>query len=326
MPWVDKQHMRATVQPASKSRSLKKASHKLVLVPQGGGSHVVVTLTAAPLLTELCPITCEEIGNPDTIVPYAPSDITPLHMQPHLSCATLVCGHRFHASALLVHFMRNRLLCPLCRAGTNAMPTKTCLPLRQEKWFRQTYEAIIKDIEVEEHAAIESDQALAREIVLEQTQSILQSFHANELNINLTATFLFYRSENSLPILGLELPLQLIVTPLQAGSPTFRLYNDQLRNISRAMNDIPNINSLSVDVYARHLAIPSAEPSPVANMQRTDVIAGESAETGLVLPAGNAMEFEAVVDAHGCFTLRSFVYKPSLAAIVYMYCNAVREP
>ena len=65
-------------------------------------------------------------------------------------------------------------------------------------------------------------------------------------------------------------------------------------------------------------ASPHVEAQQIASLQRTVV---RSSEAGLVTPLGNEISFETVVDENSDFTLRSFVYKPSLAAIVYMYCN-----
>lgn len=54
---------------------------------------------------------------------------------PHLSCAEItLCGHRFDVRALLIHFMRNGMRCPLCRAGVNSplscrtsFPSEVCM-------------------------------------------------------------------------------------------------------------------------------------------------------------------------------------------------------
>jgi hypothetical protein len=169
--------------------------------------------------TETCPITCDEIGCPDTVVPYAPAGLKPLKAYPDLSCAQLACGHRFHAPALLVHFMRNSLTCPLCRAGANTLPTKSSLPIRLEPWFRQTYDAISLDIEAEEQLAVESDQATAREYVLEQTRSLLRTLPAHDVvqllhmdEVDVSATVFFYRlsSESPVRLLGMTMPLHLV--------------------------------------------------------------------------------------------------------------------
>ena len=204
----------------------RKKTHRLALKPQGGGPLVVVTLTGRPCTPELCAITCEDIGSPDAVVPFAPSNMTPLKAHPHLSCAALSCGHRFHASALLVHFMRNSLTCPLCRSGASTLPTKASLPIRKEPWFRETHAAITRDIAEAERLAIESDQAMAREYVMEQTQTLLRVMPPHELahilrmdDVTVTATFFFYRiatgfsqdSDQPIPLLGMTMPLNLVL-------------------------------------------------------------------------------------------------------------------
>ena len=94
------------------------------LFPEGsGGRKIKVLIKRTPSPEELCSITSEPIGSADVEVPYAPSDkhciFSHLH---HLTCAEMPCGHRFHATALLVHLMRNGLRCPLCRSGSDKLP------------------------------------------------------------------------------------------------------------------------------------------------------------------------------------------------------------
>ena len=196
----------------------RKTTHTFRFLPQGGGASVHVTLLPVSG-AETCPITCDEIGSPDTVVPYAPSDLTPLKAHPELACAVMSCGHRYHAPALLVHFMRNGLTCPMCRAGTAALPTKTSLPIRQEEWFRKTYDAIAHEHEEDARIAMENDQAVARAYVMDQTRMLVRSGDFVRLlrndEVTVTATIYFYRTSSNSPhpLLGMALPMHVVMTP-----------------------------------------------------------------------------------------------------------------
>lgn len=207
---------------ARKTRSpTRRLVHRLYLAPRGGGNTIIVTLTPPSKSAEICPITCEEIGSPDSVVPYAPSKLTPFKAYPTLSRASLTCGHKFHAPAILVHFMRNGLTCPMCRAGASGLPTKASLPIRQEEWFRQTYEAISRENEADERAAVEDDHAMAHAMILEQTNMLLQTLSSDDFvrqlrldDIMVTATVYFFRDDHpTLPPLGMPMDMHLMVMP-----------------------------------------------------------------------------------------------------------------
>ena len=88
-------------------KSVKDKSFTLHLKPtQGEGSVVVVKLTEPPPKCGeeevICSITYEPIGSADAFVPFAPSGVPPLSKFPTYTCATLACGHQFHAAAILV--------------------------------------------------------------------------------------------------------------------------------------------------------------------------------------------------------------------------------
>ena len=130
----------------------RRAGCRLVkLYPEGRRVGTMkVRLIKPPVPPEICAITTEPIGSVDAEVPFAPAG-PPLSACPQLTCAELPCGHRFHASAILVHLLRNSLRCPLCRAGCDACARKTRLP-RGEPWFTHT------------STAVEADRAREREV------------------------------------------------------------------------------------------------------------------------------------------------------------------
>ena len=115
------------------------ACRVLHLYPEGRRRGTMkVRLVRPPTPSEDCVITAEPIGSVDAEVPFAPPGLhAPLASYPHLTCARLPCGHCFHATAILVHLLRNCLRCPLCRAGCDAHARTSLLPM-QEPWFALT--------------------------------------------------------------------------------------------------------------------------------------------------------------------------------------------
>ena len=121
----------------------------------------------------VCSITYEPIGSLDAYVPFAPPGLPPLSGHPSLTCGKLSCGHKFHASAILVHYMRNGMRCPLCRAGQDALPCSESFP-KNEPWFQTTAANIAADIAVEMETHRQEDAETARLMMLDQVEVMVR--------------------------------------------------------------------------------------------------------------------------------------------------------
>lgn len=95
-----------------------------LLVRSHGSTQKALSLKLAlsePEQGEECSISLENIAEyrlpfmPDETKECKPPGI--LEHQPHLTKATLACGHGFNGMALLYHFAKNSMTCPCCRAG-----------------------------------------------------------------------------------------------------------------------------------------------------------------------------------------------------------------
>jgi hypothetical protein len=83
---------------------------------------------------EVCSITMEPMAQTPAM-PGVSKDTVPLAKYPHLTTAELECGHRFNAMALIVHFARNSMQCPLCRAGAPDAKLALHQSFPQEPWI-----------------------------------------------------------------------------------------------------------------------------------------------------------------------------------------------
>lgn len=96
------------------------------------------------VLENECPITSERLCEPDVHVPHTPKRTPVIQSCPDIIIAKLPCAHFFNAKALLVHFMQNSMLCPLCRQGVDAAAALT-KELKCREWFRKTFNALQRE-------------------------------------------------------------------------------------------------------------------------------------------------------------------------------------
>jgi hypothetical protein len=78
---------------------------------------IVMSLRLCPATDEeTCPLAIEPINTDTPPFEGCCPVLDPLH--PTHTCAQLACGHRFNATWLMYHFVRNRTFrCPVCRKG-----------------------------------------------------------------------------------------------------------------------------------------------------------------------------------------------------------------
>eukprot|EP00961_Rhodomonas_salina_P075896 1018714-Rhodomonas_salina.2 len=70
---------------------------------------------------QTCPIMAAAIH--DVTVDFLPASTTLFDKHPEFNQAVInECGHTFHALALMYHFLRNCMACPVCRRGATNTP------------------------------------------------------------------------------------------------------------------------------------------------------------------------------------------------------------
>ena len=130
-------------------------------------SKTLLLQLSEPAPDEECSITLESI--PDYRLPFlqdGPNSV--LETQPNLTKASLPCGHGFNALALLYHFAKNSMTCPICRAGhAKAVMTEQSIPVHVRKHFSRHLASLRAE---ESHEQIAAD-ALAAARMLEQEVS-----------------------------------------------------------------------------------------------------------------------------------------------------------
>ena len=92
-----------------------------------------------------CSITLDHIGtNPDALlgITIGPT-IVPLRAKPANTAARLPCGHTFNAMALIVHFTKNNMQCPLCRNGSAHDRLDLALSFPHESWVPKIVASVL---------------------------------------------------------------------------------------------------------------------------------------------------------------------------------------
>lgn len=106
------------------------------------GKKLEISLSE-PGPNEECSITLDPIS--DYRLPFLPQEVPSCVMtgEPGLTKASLPCGHSFNAMALLYHFTKNSMTCPICRAGhPHAQMASQSLPFHARKHFTQHLESL----------------------------------------------------------------------------------------------------------------------------------------------------------------------------------------
>lgn len=225
---------------------------------------------------EECPISSEVIGSTAYEPPYVAihSPETPSRKKtkyndsssaatrffsdhPTLSCAEMVlCGHRFDVRALLIHFMRNSMSCPLCRAGVSngsVLSCKTSFP--QEKWICEAENRIQIEKAKEENLRQQEDEMLAGSLQIHSLyyQMSIPSMILNTLQAHSVIASLFFydmpvsSQANYHPIHGMQFEMELL--PLELRH----------RDLSRGISLYSSFSSNSIET----------PPSPQTSIRRT---------------------------------------------------------
>lgn len=166
---------------------------------------------------EECPITCEPIGSEAYTLPHCKSPARLCHTQhpnkkskteetssyagsgfffsefPVLSCAQMLCGHRFDVRALIYHFICNAMNCPLCRMGSNCtLSPKDSFP--KEKWISDIEEGILLAAKHDAEQMRNEDEQLAVQLQRMDYFSLPTLIFNTLRNHSVEATLSFYNS------------------------------------------------------------------------------------------------------------------------------------
>ena len=193
-----------------------------------------------PAPDEECSITLEPIQDYRlSFMQDGPSSV--LATQPNLTKASLPCGHGFNALALLYHFAKNSMTCPICRAGhAKAVMTEQSIPVLVRKHFSKHLASLRAE---ESHEQIASD-AIAAAHVLEQEVSR----RSNSGFMPMTRIVLILYAFDSMdvysgtglslvePILALELPL---TSSLDLGTLAFESFGYSLAQLNLNLLRLP---------------------------------------------------------------------------------------
>ena len=291
----------------------------LRLFPEGRGRSVKVLLRRPPTAPEeACPITSEPIGHPDVEVPYAPAGVQcVLASAPSLTCAQLPCGHRFHATAILVHMMRNGMRCPMCRAGVDALPKKSRLPAN-ETWFTHTSAAVERAHTQDRAEAVAEDRAVAREMASAALRHATMSDLLPDTRVIVWATLWLSDPPAGVRLAGVPIPLALSATQLEAGLFQYHMTNANLREVSRAASGL-GAPTLTVMLHATRFVEAMLPALCHVHLEEAQGIT-PSNPTPALEPPGSELSVE-FSGADGGFVLRSFVYRPCRATVAAMFMD-----
>lgn len=212
-----------------------------LLVRAAQRNKTLLLSLSEPRPDEECSIALESI--PDYRLPFLPDGPQPvLESQPALTKACLPCGHGFNAMALLYHFAKNSMTCPICRAGhAKAVMSVQCVPAHVRKHFSRHLATLRAE---ESHEQIAAD-ALTAARVLEQEVSRRNNSGFMPMTRIVLIVYAFdtmdvYSNHGSSlvePTLALELPL---TSSLETGTLAFESFGYSLAQLNLNLLRLPS--------------------------------------------------------------------------------------
>lgn len=173
------------------------------------GAKTLVLALSEPSPEEECSITLEPMR--DYRLPFIPEEAAncPVEGEPALTKASLPCGHGFHALALLYHFAKNSMTCPICRAGhAKLQMTEQSVPFHVRKHFSARLASLRAE---ENHEQIAADaMAAARMLELEVSRFNHSGF------MPMTRIVLILYAFDTMELWRRDLPGQPLVEPILA--------------------------------------------------------------------------------------------------------------
>lgn len=277
--------------------------------------------TGAPMGVELCkpregeccPVTCDAIGSGG--VPHVPSGVrSPLAGFPELTCMQLPCGHRFEGTAVIVHFLRSAMQCPLCRAGVGERmdPVRS---LRGERWLQTATRSIAMADATEARVPAEDRHMMLLLELLQQeameasgVSGVAALYDAQEERPLLVHIALYARADSPFP--RIVMPFRMAATVSRGGSGMVEYYLERryLRELSAAVADF-GASCMSVEFIGMH----ALDRVPMGNIaERLPVTAPRTSH--LVEGVNFTIEIRCV---QGDFTC--FVYYPSPTMLLTLF-------
>jgi hypothetical protein len=184
-------------------RAAQKTSRTLLMTLSEPVEDEECSITLAPIREYRLPFMPEDEEAPNCVVEGAPQ----------LAKASLPCGHGFNAMALLYHFVKNSMTCPICRAGhAQARMAEQSVPPCARKHFAE-HLASLRVEETQEQIAADA-MAAARMLEIEVSRISHAGFMPMTRIVLILYAFdtmdVWRRDSPGLleePVLALELPL-----------------------------------------------------------------------------------------------------------------------
>jgi len=167
----------------------------------------------------ICAITQDRIGSVSYENPYFKTENNNgcppvLSRYPHLQCIQIIaCNHYFDARALVMHFMRNAMNCPLCRYGHALAPLDHSVSFPGESWLTaadnemQRQRRMMSSSSSQNHAFPPS----FAELMSRRTRFIQDVTSLLSLQPVTAHIFLYDNPDNTEnPVHGLQVPMNLV--------------------------------------------------------------------------------------------------------------------
>lgn len=207
--------------------------------------HSTVSLSV-PGEDEVCPITLERMSEYEL-------DFLPGYSfrkgHPTYKKLTMSCGHSFSAMALIYHFRKNQLSCPMCREGTTEKIHPSCVPFH---FKTEMLRKIAQDEVVERNEQEREDFATAMSFF--DTDVSASNALIRELLNHVNLLVYFYSGDSHYPSMMQQFSMALQST-LEAGesSVSFRLPNWYVRQLRLGMRHLPETSKIVFVLSTRDL-------------------------------------------------------------------------
>lgn len=173
---------------------------------------------------------------------------------PQIRMATLRCTHKFYIGAILYHFKKNQMRCPVCREGEdNTINAKAIPQHMREKFIQRCNETKTQEAQEENDEEQQQSMQTIHEIIREEILDVLWSYRPrtpvyNFQSASFTLTYDTHSNENCLPD-GFETETNTAIPlrSIQNNNLEFIVARSHLRALSRYIqNTCPSAITLHI--------------------------------------------------------------------------------
>jgi hypothetical protein len=228
----------------------------------------ITGILSVPSPDEECPLTLDKMS--DYSLEFLP-DQAFMDRLPGYRKLTLPCSHSFSAMAIVYHFARNNLQCPMCRSGHMERMSDSCIPSH----IRVPFLEHLRKVRAEEQIELETQDHIIALSMSDPVENIMRLFDnaailVQQYPLNLSV-FAYDNEDDLCPVLSISFPMFAHTTRLISGGEDMlfaTLPSHLARTFRHSLHSLPGVHRFTFVVSTRNVvnAVTQLDISPMIDL------------------------------------------------------------